>query len=218
MTDERTRYYQVRLRRVPPEFCNDDLLESCSALAALLLYRLISQADDQGRLPGHPKHVKGVCFPMRDISERKVGATLDELVNACFVIRYSVGTRIFLQINRWFDMQGKWGQRRSYPSRYPAPPGWEQDWVNAGSDASEMRAPGARVAGDVRPPSPSALSSTPTTTAPPARLISNGGPVIEPERRRELLGRANRRQMTEQEALELGMALAGDALAEKKVR
>ena len=125
-TGERTRYYQVRPRRVPPEFCNDDLLESCSALAALLLYRLISQADDQGRMPGHPKHVKGVCFPMREgVTERKVAAAIDELVNADFVIRYTVGPRVFLQINRWFDMQGKWAYRRTYPSRYPAPPGWE---------------------------------------------------------------------------------------------
>ena len=65
MPGERTRYYATRPRRVPPEFCTDELLESCSPLAALLLYRLISQADDQGRLPGHAKYVKGVCFPMR---------------------------------------------------------------------------------------------------------------------------------------------------------
>ena len=121
-TGERTRYYQQRPRRVPPEFCTDELLEGCSVLATLLLYRLISLADDQGRLPGHPKYVKGVCFPMRPgVTERKVAAALDELVQAGFVIRYDLKGRIFLQIDRWFDLQGKWGQRRTYRSQYPAP-------------------------------------------------------------------------------------------------
>ncbi len=40
MTAERTRYYATRPRRVPPEFCTDEGLESCSLLAALLLYEL----------------------------------------------------------------------------------------------------------------------------------------------------------------------------------
>src|SRR3990172_10200156 len=143
---ERPRAYQIRPRRVPPEFCTDELLEGCSVLATLLLYRLISLADDQGRLPGHPKYVKGVCLPMRpEVTERKVAAALDELVQAGFVIRYDLKGRIFLQIDRWFDLQGKWGQRRTYRSQYPAPPGWTSDWVNVGTD-DEVRAPGAQGA------------------------------------------------------------------------
>ena len=51
---EHTRYYSTRPRRIPPEFCTDELLESCSLLAVVTLYRIISQADDQGRLPGAP--------------------------------------------------------------------------------------------------------------------------------------------------------------------
>jgi hypothetical protein len=49
---EHSRYYSTRPRRVPPEFCSDEFLEECSILATLLLYRIVSQADDQGRLPG----------------------------------------------------------------------------------------------------------------------------------------------------------------------
>src|SRR5450759_3617716 len=161
---ERTRYYQTRPRRVPPEFCTDELLEGCSVLAALLLYRLISLADDQGRLPGHPKYVKGVCFPMRsEVGERKVSAAIDELVQTGFLIRYELKGRVFLQIDRWFDLQGKWGQRRTYPSRYPAPPGWDHDWVTAGTD-DEVRAPGTHDAREVPPPS--SLSSAPSSTVP----------------------------------------------------
>ncbi len=205
---ERTRYYQTRPRRVPPEFCTDELLETCSVLATLLLYRLISQADDQGRLPGHPKHVKGVCFPMRpDVTERKVGTALDELVKAGFLVRYDFKGRILLQIDRWFDLQGKWGQRRTYPSRYPAPPGWTEDWVTAGTD-DEVRALGTQGARDVRPPV--TLPSTPSSTISLAGLGEGAGLNPGPERVGVLLDRAARGQLTESEAYELGSIVAID--------
>jgi len=98
---QRTRYYATRPRRVPPEFCSDELLEACGVLATLLLYRLISQADDQGRLPGHPKYIRATCFGLRpEITERKVAAALDELERAGFILRYDLRNRTFLQIDR----------------------------------------------------------------------------------------------------------------------
>jgi hypothetical protein len=205
---ERTRYYATRPRRVPPEFCTDELLEGCSVLATLLLYRLISQADDQGRLPGHPKHVKGTCFPMRpDVSERKVAVAIDELVHAGFVIRYDLKGRVFLQIDRWFDLQGKWGQRRTYPSRYPAPPGWTGDWVSAGVDEADVHAPGAHGAGNVPPPlSPPSPSSS---TVPPTGLDKARPRGTGPERIGDLLDKAKQGQLTPEEAFELGTVIAG---------
>jgi len=144
---ERSRYYSTRPRRVPPEFCTDELLESCSVVAALLMYRLVSQADDQGRLPGSAKSVRANCFAMRsEITERKVAGAITELAEAGFLIRYSVDGRAFLQVDHWTDLQGRWG-RRSYPSRYPAPPGWTGDWVSVksedGGDALEESEPAA---------------------------------------------------------------------------
>lgn len=144
---ERSRFYSTRPRRVPPEFCTDELLESCSVVAALLMYRLVSQADDQGRLPGSAKSVRATCLAMRsEITERKVAAAITELAEAGFLIRYSVDGRAFLQVDHWTDLQGRWG-RRAYPSRYPAPPGWTGDWVNVksevGGDALEESEPAA---------------------------------------------------------------------------
>lgn len=213
MPAERTRYYATRPRRVPPEFCTDEGLESCSLLAALLLYRLISQADDQGRLPGHPKYLRAVCFPMRPaVSERKVALALDELTAAGFVIRYDLKGRFYLQIDRWFDLQGKWGQRRTYPSRYPAPPAWTHDWVNAGTSDDEVRALSAQDARDVRPPSPSPLATpfTGLNKKPPAtgRL----------GRLSELLEQPNHKRMTTEEAFKLGASLVDDARSPQRVR
>src|SRR5918999_1718456 len=53
---DRSRAYTQRPRRIPPELAQDFNLElGCSILATLLLYRVITFADDQGRLPGHEK-------------------------------------------------------------------------------------------------------------------------------------------------------------------
>jgi hypothetical protein len=204
---ERTRYYQVRPRRIPPEFCSDELLEECSVLAALLMYRLVSQADDQGRQPGHPKSVRAMAFPMRPlITVAKVDAALAELSRAGFLIRYDVAGRSLIQIARWFDMQGKWGQRRTYPSRYPAPPGWTDDWVNAGKDAQEVHALGAQGAGNLPPPS--SLASSFSSTASLSGLGSADPRTSDPRRYEALVELAVSGNLTEEEALELGTRIA----------
>ena len=211
---QRTRYYATRPRRVPPEFCSDELLEACGVLATLLLYRLISQADDQGRLPGHPKYIKAICLGLRpEITVRKVADALNELERAGFILRYDLRNRTFLQIDRWFDLQGKWGQRRTYPSRYPAPPGWTGDWVNTADRVDEVRALGGQHARDVRPPLP--LSSSSPVTPPSAGLGKPPASAGGPERVGDLIDRAKRGRLTDEEAFELGASLVD---AEKSAR
>lgn len=133
-----------------------------------------------------------------------------------FVIRYDVAGREFLQIDRWFDLQGKWGQRRTYPSRYPAPPGWTGDWVTAGADEDEVRAPGAQDARDVPPPV--ALSSPPSFALSIPGLVDATQRGEQPERVGQLLERAKRGLLTEAEALELGTAIAIDEQSGERIR
>jgi len=204
---EHSRYYSTRPRRVPPEFCSDEFLEECSILATLLLYRIVSQADDQGRLPGHPRYIKAVCFPMRpDVTERKVAAAIDELARAGFLIRYDARQRVYLQIDRWQDLQGRWG-RRAYKSRYPAPPGWTQDWVSVKDpeEGPELRADGTRGARDLHPPIP----FTPPSSIAPSFTGLRNAPARKagPERVGDLIERAKRGQLTHEDAFELGASL-----------
>jgi hypothetical protein len=206
---ERTRYYSARPRRVPPEFCTDDLLEECSVLAALTLYRIISQADDQGRMPGAPKYVRSLCFSMRpEVSVTKVTDAIDQLVRAGFLIRYDYQGRVLLQVDRWHDLQGKWG-RRAYPSRYPAPPGWTSDWVSVKpgeADDPEVRAPSTQDARDLHAPitvtTPVPLAFTRPGLGKEARGSSGLTPIGD------LLDTAGRRRLTDEEALELGASIA----------
>ena len=218
MSGERTRYYQIRPRRIPPEFSTDELLEDCSVLAALLLYRIVSLADDQGRLPGHPRSVRANAFPLRPaISQRKVAAAIDELVRAGFVIRYDIAGRTYLQVAGWFDMQGKWAQRRTYPSRYPAPPGWNHDWVNAG-DAGEVHAIDAQQARDVRTPLPAPSSASFSSAFAPSGRVEAETARSSPERVGELLDRAAKGTLSDSEALELGSIIAREETSSEKSR
>ena len=177
---EHTRYYSTRPRRVPPEFCIDERLEECSPLAALALYRIISQADDQGRLPGSPKSVKAVCFPMRsEATVRKVSEAIAELVEAGFLLRYGVEGRTLIQVLRWLDLQGKAG-RRAYPSRYPAPPGWDQDWINV-REVTGLRAVGTPEERDLRTPIPITLTTASSSTVTPSATVTglgSGNPIV----------------------------------------
>ena len=191
---ERSRYYSTRPRRVPPEFCTDELLESCSLTAALLMYRLISQADDQGRLQGSARRVRATCFPMRpEITERKVAAAITELAEAGFVIRYEIDGRAYLQIDHWTDLQGRSG-RRAYASRHPAPAGWTGDWVSVKPEdaiedhddgepvASELRAVGTQDAANCVPLSRSLSRSLPQSLP---RVLIVGRHEMAPGDRRE---------------------------------
>ena len=195
---EHTRYYSQRPRRVPPEFCTDELLEECSPLAALALYRIISQADDQGRLPGSAKHIRALCFGMRpEATLKKVASAIDELVGAGFLIRYVVSGRTLLQVDRWLDLQGKWG-RHAYPSRYPAPPGWNQDWVSAkGSfDASELRAVDEQEESHLHTPisiTPTVATTSPSTVTSPVSFPATGriSPGTPDEVETDLFGDVN---------------------------
>jgi hypothetical protein len=214
---EHTRYYSTRPRRIPPEFCTDELLEGCSLLAVVTLYRIISQADDQGRLPGAPKYVRGTCFPMREgLAERKVADAIDELVRAGFLIRYDAKGRVFLQIDRWFDLQGKWG-RRAYPSRFPAPPGWIHDWVSEKADeAGDERALGPQPAGELHPPITVPLPVTPTIPVTGLGRPPAGAGGLE--RIDVLIEKAKRGDLSQREAFELGSAAASDVLTGPRTR
>jgi hypothetical protein len=209
---ERTRYYSSRPRRVPPEFCTDELLEECSVLATLLLYRVISQADDQGRLPGAPKYIRHLCLGMRpEISVGKVEAALTELVRAGFLIRFDHQGRVLLQVDRWHDLQGKWG-RRAYASRYAAPPGWTADWISAKPgepDEPEVRAAGAQDARTVHPPipvpPPSSLSF-PSTGRSGGRTPADGRQEVGGTPRRSTTA-----SMSDDDAFALGTSLVSGA-------
>lgn len=111
-------------RLIMPTICTSVPLASCSVEAQLLFDRLITQADDQGRLQGEPRIVAALCMPLvKSASERTVSKWLDELAAPGLILRYESSGRQYIQLAGWWDNQGN--PRRAYPSRHPAPDGWD---------------------------------------------------------------------------------------------
>jgi len=111
-------------RFIYPTIATSLSIAQISALAELLFWRILPQADDQGRLIGHPKQLKALACPMRDeITVKNIPELLKELEGADLIIQYSTSSEPLIQIKTWWNYQS--GMRRIYPSRQSAPEGWE---------------------------------------------------------------------------------------------
>lgn len=119
-------------RFIYPTIATSLSIAQLSALAELLFWRLLPQADDQGRLTGYPKQIKAIACPMRDeFKIDNIPELLKELESANLIIQYSASSDPIIQIKAWWGYQA--GMRRIYPSKYPPPEGWE-DTVKGISD------------------------------------------------------------------------------------
>lgn len=111
-------------RAIHPEMCDSPSLGACGLLANALFPRLIAQADDQGRLAGEAHAILVQCMGrhLRTISVDQIDEALQQLEEAEIIERYTAGRAEYVQIVAWWRWQS--GQRRAYPSRWPAPKGW----------------------------------------------------------------------------------------------
>lgn len=164
-------------RLIMPTVCTSVPLAGCCVEAQLLFDRLIAQADDQGRLQGEPRVVAALCMPLvRVATERAVARWLAEIEAAGLIERYEVGVVRLIQLRGWWDNQG--APRRAYPSRYPAPDGWD-DKVRVDGEAprtADIPPPVRRQPADIPPP------SQPQFAANPAALAHAGPSLPVPPR------------------------------------
>jgi hypothetical protein len=110
-------------RAIYPDVCTSRTLAATSIRAQLLFDRLISQADDQGRIEGTAIVIKALCVPLvEELTARVVENLLDELTRSGLIVRYGLGGHVLVQIVTWWRWQA--GMRRAYPSRWPSPEGW----------------------------------------------------------------------------------------------
>lgn len=111
-------------RFIYPQVATSLTLAKISALGELLFWRILPQADDQGRLPGDPKLIKAIACPLRqELTEDNISQLLSELESAELIIRYSNSSNQYIQITKWWDYQSS--MRRIFPSQYPPPEGWK---------------------------------------------------------------------------------------------
>ena len=113
-------------RMIHASIWQDEDIAGLTDRQQLLFIGLFSNADDQGRLKGHPMLVKSLVFPFRDIPPKDILADLDSILAAASILRYEVGGKQYLQFEKWWTFQRhQWAK----PSPLPAPPGW-RDCIN----------------------------------------------------------------------------------------
>jgi hypothetical protein len=166
------KYATAGPRSIYPTTATSLKIARCSIPAQLLFDRLIAAADDQGRLQGDPMLVKSSCMPLVDKATVKAMAGwLQEIEALHLIIRYEVDGEPLIQIRNWWDHQD--GQRHIYPSRWPAPDGWDDRLRGHGS--ADSGGNGGPAAPD-GPPEPEVRGAGARASAVPVPL-----PVPVPE-------------------------------------
>lgn len=110
----------ARIRTIKPEFAHSESMGNVSRDARLLFVLLWSQADDEGKLRGAPRLLKGVLFPYDDDASGLIETWLAELARERCIERYEVDGAHYLRIVKWRQHQKI---DRVTPSRLPDPPG-----------------------------------------------------------------------------------------------
>lgn len=171
-------------RAIHPELCDSPSLARCSLLANALFPRLVAQADDQGRFAGDAYAVLVLCMGrlMRLVGVDEVEAALEELASVEAIIRYTDASGSpLLQLTTWWRWQN--GQRRAYPSRWAAPPGWSDlvyGCAAAPADVTRFeealsRSPRRNAAVRGIPQQSAATSGNPPPTRAPMRAPMRAG-------------------------------------------
>lgn len=109
-------------RMIDPAIWQSESVARLTYRQRLLFIGLFSNADDQGRLRGHPSLIRSTVFPYDDIPIEEIEADLSAIAAADSIFIYQAeGTR-YIQITNWWQYQTpQW----AYPSRICAPEGWQ---------------------------------------------------------------------------------------------
>lgn len=90
----------ARKRMIDPSFWDDEKLGECEPVVRLLFMGLISQADDEGRLKGHPSLLRSNIFPYDELTimADAVDGWLAILEEHKLIRRYEVGRQKYIDV------------------------------------------------------------------------------------------------------------------------
>lgn len=110
----------ARKRMIDPSIWSDEKLGLLTPLHRLLFIGLFSNADDEGRLPGHPNYIKSLIFPYdNDITPQNVETMLNDLNSKGLILTYMVNGQRYIQVVNFLKYQKI---NRPTPSKIPPPP------------------------------------------------------------------------------------------------
>lgn len=110
----------ARKRMIDPGFWIDEKLGTCTRDERLLFMGLISNADDEGRLQGHPALLKSIIFPYdADILLPDIEKWVQLLSDKKIIQVYQVDGQTFIYITNFLKHQTI---KKPTASKLPAPP------------------------------------------------------------------------------------------------
>lgn len=108
----------ARKRMIDPSFWVDEKLGMLDIASRLLFMGLISNADDEGRLVGHPSLIKSIIFPYdQNISVESITDKLKELAELKMIILYKNNKQSYIQVTNFRKYQTI---NKPTPSKYPS--------------------------------------------------------------------------------------------------
>ena len=152
-------------RMIHASIWQDEDIAGLTDRQQLLFIGLFSNADDQGRLKGHPMLIKSLVFPYRDVSSEDMLKDLEAITKAAAVLRYEIDGKAYIQLTKWWDYQQlQWAK----PSALPAPDGWgDRIRVRSGDGVRVEGWPGVDDNPDATP------KETPVTTGRAITELNN---------------------------------------------
>jgi len=109
-------------RMIHRQFFESEAIASLTIRQRLLVVGIITMADDQGRIKGHPGWLKAQIFPYDDISIDEINNDLEQIAtNNDTIICYEADDKRYIQLAHWWEYQNmQWAKE----SNYPPPPEW----------------------------------------------------------------------------------------------
>ncbi|MEW6188789.1 MAG: hypothetical protein AB1466_01565 [Actinomycetota bacterium] len=108
----------ARRRMMDPNFWGNEKVAKWNFRQRLLFLGLVSNADDEGRLTGHPDFLRGTIFPYDNVKQTTIARDLEQLRLSGSIILYKNSNRSYIQITNWHKYQRI---NRPKPSKIPPP-------------------------------------------------------------------------------------------------
>lgn len=138
----------ARIRSLKPEAPQHRKVGRLSIWARWLWVVMITQADDEGRLPADPGQLRLLAFGYdEDITTAKVSALLDEIAATGLIVIYPVAGVPYAYFPSWADHQRI---NRPTPSKLPPPPSQPSSVSPQGAVTDLSVSPQGGLTGDRR--------------------------------------------------------------------
>ncbi len=95
----------ARIRTVKPDLWHSEDLADVSLEARLTFIGLITQADDDGRMKGSPRRIKGKVFPYDSFTPGQVDGWLTELADQGLIVRFEHSGSEYIELPTWHKHQ-----------------------------------------------------------------------------------------------------------------